>query len=422
MTIVSTFSAAGSRALGGIGYVDQTRGWDETYFLIPEFVGAYSFKLWKYNYAANTNTLIHHYNDSSVSGSSGNFYADGGKFSILKMPNDTTTFGDFVALGFGSASNASFNDFFHIDISQSDSYSQYRHHYSNFNAYGEQRTHLTYNSNLQRPIYHVSPHYNTSTLGFTYKVNFNGSLSTRYPDGGTGPYHSGGGGVGMCLLKDVDAMGNTDNGSIIVTIGADAYGAGAPDEAYVYHDTDQTYAANQNNFLKINTEISGSQQSDNDSVAPYSKTVAVLCTGSNSTPMWYYDNGTVSQMHSSSVSGGNKFIELFQLATGVWGGWSDDNMRVFKGGLDSAYTWMADLTTSLSIGTGSTSFRVMQVVGAGDTLYVLTKQLGSGYDYKMAKLQFNLGTGSYSVAGNKTIPGDIGNSYNQSGSVMQYYS
>ena len=96
-------------------------------------------------------------------------------------------------------------------------------------------------------------------------------------------------------------------------------------------------------------------------------------------------------------------------------------MRVFKGGLESAYTWMTDITSELDIGTGTSDYRVLLVIGSGDFLYVLREQNGSSYTYKMAKLIFDLSDGTYTVDGDKTISG-IGNSFSNHTCYLQYYN
>jgi hypothetical protein len=419
MSIVSTFSAASSRALGHIGHVDQRRGFDETYIPIPYFSGHYQLILYKYNYKTGTATIIHKYDDSSYSGNSDEFRTDDGRVLMLQMPD-----GNFILSASYTMSNTSYKDTIFLDKSD-DSSNHYKHHMSQYDTYGEgMRTHVTWSAEEEAPVWFVSPHQNQNTYGNT--VLLDGDDGSRVGGGGSwyGPFHSGAGAPGYCLLKDVNAMGKTDNGTIIVTSGEKANSPGVNVTGqYVFDNevSDGHYSAINN----INTEINPGMNAHTAGCCPYSKTKAVFSTADSNKQTWYYDNNdgspTVQEAHSTSKSGNSMFKELFQMATGVWGGYSLDNMRVFKGGLASAPTWITDITSELDIGTGASDYRVLMVIGSGTDLYVMREQNGSSYTYKMAKLIFDLSDGTYTVDGDKTISG-IGNSFSNHTCYLQYYN
>jgi hypothetical protein len=428
MSIVSTFSAAGSRALGHIGHLDQNRGFDDTRIPIVYYTAHYDPRMSIYNFNTNTHESFYWFSDD------GSFYAEGGRTSILIAPNK-----QIYIVSSASSSNASKYDTAWLDTD--DTMERTRNHYSNFNGYGEQRTAVTWNPNYEQAIYHVSPHYNTNTLGFTMRIEEGGaSITHRTPDGGTGsasPWHYGGC-SGMALLKDTDSMGNTSSGDEILMIGKQAYGLSEDGKLYV--DDDFTYADNANNFYRTPNStastsssppynaMSGRQDASYDSVAPYSKTKAVMSVSNYDSEYttWYYDTTTslTAPAHSSvnSIVSNDYWRRVFPMATGVWGAYSFKAIKVFKGGLSAAPDWDTDLTSALSIGSTSSDYRVMMVIGTGDHLYVLRKLQGGSYTTKMDKIIFNLGTGTYTMSTN-TITGEIaGNSFDQYDTILQYYT
>jgi hypothetical protein len=425
MSIVSTFSAASSRALGHIGHVDQRRGFDETYIPIPYFNAHYQMILYKFNY--KTGTLagpLHHYTDDQYSGYAKRFRCYDGRVLMLQMPD-----GNFILSGDQVDSSSGHWDTIYLDKSD-DSINGYHHHMSQYDTYGGQRTQVTWSgvketSNDSMPIWFVSPHQNTNTYGNT--VRLDPSDGDREGGGGSwyGPFHSGSGAPGYCLLKDVNALGKTDNGTLIVTSGEKANSPGVNVTGqYVFSNWGNNALQNDATTV-IQTEINPGMAAHTAGCCPYNKTNAVFCTADSNKQTWYWDHNdgspTVQEAHSTSKSGNSMFREVFQMATGIWGGYSLDNMRVFKGGLESSYTWMTDLTSELDISTDASDYRVLLVIGSGTDLYVLREQNGSSYTYKMAKLIFDLDNGTYTVDGDKTLSG-IGNSFSNHTCYLQYYN
>ena len=216
MSMLSTFSAAGSRALGGVGHLDQRRGFDETYIPIPYFNAHYQMILYKYNYKTGTlSAPLHHYSDNQYSGTAKPFRCYDGRVLMLQMPD-----GNFILSGDQVDAVSGYWDVIHLDKSD-DSITGYQHHMSQYDTYGGQRTQVTWSTLEDAPVFYVSPHQNTNTYGNTVLLDTDGD---RVGGGGSwyGPFHSGSGAPGYCLLKDVSPLGKTDNGTIIVTSGEHA--------------------------------------------------------------------------------------------------------------------------------------------------------------------------------------------------------
>lgn len=335
---------------------------DEDNIIIPLPATTYQVRFLSYNWSTNTATQLAYVNP---------FYTAGGS-NMCSVALDPSR--NVYVSGGGGTSAAGYNNFAYI-AANSTTVNTYRYYSGLYTDYGDYYGRLCWNPSAGAMQTNLYPFFVESSSTTAYILTVGSSSATR---GSSTPVF-GADFPDMDLLRTYSAGGAVTLGTTMLAQAGNSISA----------NNNITFAASSPYTSFSSVTGSFSSNARGNSIAPVSLTSAVIVA--NGFLKLVTSTGTSTALSSiGGITDGN-FEQVAPLANGAFVACnksSYDTVYAY-GSASNTPTWSTNLSSLIS------GRQVLYLIGAGDTLYIVTKETSGSYNGFITKVVFNLTTGTY---------------------------